>query len=77
MTSVTIHAAKTHLSRLLARVAHGEEVVIRRGAQPVAKLVPIEHVQAKREFGVLRGQVAVDESFFEQLPEEELEAWGQ
>jgi prevent-host-death family protein len=38
---VTIHAAKTHLSQLIARVEAGEEIVIARGDKPVAKLVPI------------------------------------
>lgn len=40
-TPVTIHAAKTHLSQLIARVEAGEEIVIARGDKPVARLVPI------------------------------------
>jgi prevent-host-death family protein len=43
---VTIHAAKTHLSQLIARVEAGEEIVIARGDTPVAKLVPIAPVPA-------------------------------
>lgn len=77
MGSVTVHVAKTHLSKLLAKVARGEEVVISKGATPVAKLVPLERQQAKREFGALRGQIELDRSFFKKLPEEELSAWGQ
>ena len=40
MVTVTIHAAKTHLSQLLARVEAGEEIVLARGKTPIAKLVP-------------------------------------
>lgn len=77
MASFTVHAAKTHLSKLLARVARGEEVVIRKGANPVAKLVPLDRQRVKREFGALRGQIELDRSFFNKLPEEELSVWGQ
>jgi prevent-host-death family protein len=41
MRVVGVHEAKTHLSRLLRRVAAGEEIVIARGGRPVARLVPI------------------------------------
>jgi prevent-host-death family protein len=40
---VNIHEAKTHLSRLLARVAAGEEVLIARSGKPIARLVPVSH----------------------------------
>jgi prevent-host-death family protein len=40
MTTVTIHAAKTQLSKLIEQVERGEEVVIARGKEPVARLVP-------------------------------------
>ena len=56
MTNVTIHAAKTHLSQLLARVEAGEEIVIARGKEPIAKLVPFRPVGSKRRFGALRGE---------------------
>ena len=39
---INVHAAKTHFSRLLARVEKGEEIIIARGGKPVAKLMPIE-----------------------------------
>jgi prevent-host-death family protein len=41
MRQVTIHEAKTHLSRLLADVERGEEIVIARASQPIARLVPV------------------------------------
>lgn len=74
MPTVNIHEAKTHLSRLLARVEAGEDVVIARNGRPVARLVPCEQ-QGKREFGVLKGRIKLDDSFFDPLPEEELTAW--
>ena len=43
MTTVNVHHAKTHLSKLLMRVAAGEEVVIARAGHPIARLVPISH----------------------------------
>ena len=57
MTQVNVHEAKTHLSKLLARVEAGEEVVIARDGKPVAKLVRPDQPPGKREFGQLRGSV--------------------
>ncbi|MGO8798043.1 MAG: type II toxin-antitoxin system Phd/YefM family antitoxin [Roseiarcus sp.] len=76
MKTVTIHTAKTTLSQLLARVEAGEEIVLARGKQPVAKLVPLQPRAPKRRFGALRGIVSVGPEFFEPLPEQELAAWG-
>jgi prevent-host-death family protein len=75
METVTIHAAKTTLSQLLARVEAGEEIVLARGKRPVAKLVPFHPVPSKRRFGAMRGIVAVGPEFFEPLPEDELTRW--
>jgi antitoxin (DNA-binding transcriptional repressor) of toxin-antitoxin stability system len=75
MTSVTIHVAKTHLSRLIARAAAGEEIVILRGRTPVARLTAIPCGAAKRQFGTYRGEFEVPDSFFDPLPQEELEAF--
>ena len=44
---VNIHEAKTHFSRLLQRVANGEEVTIARAGVPVARLVPVEPKKSK------------------------------
>jgi prevent-host-death family protein len=73
---VPVHAAKTHLSQLLARVEAGEVITIARGRTPVAKLVPIAP-KAKREFGAMRGKIVVGPEFFEPLPQDELDRWGQ
>ena len=74
MVVVNVHEAKTHLSRLLARVEAGEEVVIARNGKPVARLVACRR-RGKPQFGSWRGRVALDDSFFAPLPEEELSAW--
>ena len=71
---VNVHQAKTQLSRLLAQVERGEEVVIARNGEPVARLVSLRPA-AKRQFGALRGRIRIDDRFFEPLPEEELAAW--
>lgn len=67
-TEVNVHEAKTHLSRLLRRVAGGEEIVIARAGVPVARLVPVEE-RPKRVFGVDRGRFLVPGDFDEPLPE--------
>ena len=69
MTRVGVHEAKTHLSRLLRRVAAGEEIVIARGDKPVARLVPVEGWQP-RQLGIDRGRFEVPEDFDAPLPEE-------
>ena len=74
-TTVTIHAAKTTLSQLIARVEAGEEIIIARDKTPVAKLVPVQRAAPKRQFGSMRGRAAIGPEFFEPLPEEELTSW--
>ena len=75
MKQVTIHAAKTNLSKLIEEACAGEEVVIARGKKPVVRLVPVASAKKGRRFGAMRGRVWVDDAFFEPLPEEELAAW--
>ena len=74
MITVNVHEAKTNLSRLLAKVEAGEEVVIARSGTPVAQIVSVQK-QGKREFGSMKGRIKLDDSFFDPLPEEELAAW--
>ena len=73
--TVSVHAAKTNLSRLIERALAGEEIVIARGKTPVARLVPIETPGIARKFGAMRGRARVTKAFFEPLPEDELGAW--
>jgi prevent-host-death family protein len=73
---ISIHAAKTHLSRLIARAEAGEEIIIARGRKPVVKLVSLT-AKPKRVPGRLKGEVSIGPEFFEPLPPEELDAWDQ
>jgi len=75
METVTIHTAKTTLSQLLARVEAGEEIILARGKDPIAKLVPFRPPATKRRFGAMRGLISVGPEFFEPLSEQELAAW--
>lgn len=75
MTIVTVHAAKTQLSRLLERVENGEEIVIARRDQPVARLVRVKAHAPARKFGAMKGRARTSAAFFEPLPAGELEGW--
>lgn len=72
MATVGVHEAKTHLSQLLRRVAAGEEVVIERRGEPVARLVPVR-TERPRLFGSERGKLVVPEDFDAPLPGELLD----
>jgi len=75
MGSVTVHEAKTNLSKLIQKACRGEEVIISRGSTPVVRLVPVGKVRGKRQPGALRGKLQIGPEFFEPLPPEELSAW--
>jgi prevent-host-death family protein len=75
MARVTMHTAKTQLSKLIAQVERGEEVTISRGKTPVARLVPYRRKPPKRGFGSMKGRVTIGPEFWEPLPEEELKLW--
>ena len=68
---ISISEAKTQLSKLVARAECGEEVTIRRGAKPVARLVAIEtpSPSSQSAFGVLREQIVIADDFDELGPE--------
>ena len=74
MYIVNVHQAKTQLSRLLAQVEAGEEVVIARRGEPVARLVGCKP-QSERKPDVLKEKITIPGSFFDPLPEEELKTW--
>jgi prevent-host-death family protein len=69
---VNIHQAKTHLSRLLERVALGEEVVIAKAGKPVARLVAVKAKKQAFKFGSAKGEFVVPDDFNE--PDPEIEA---
>ena len=74
MPTVNVHQAKTQRSRLLAQVEAGEDIVIARRGQPVARLVSCKP-RSKRQFGAMKGKIALTDAFFEPLPEDELKIW--
>jgi prevent-host-death family protein len=76
MTTVTIHQAKTNLSKLIAEVEAGGDVTIMRGDKPVVKLVAAApHPKQPRVPGRFKGLVPWNDRFFDPLPEEELRLW--
>ena len=66
---INVHEAKTHFSRLLARVEAGEEVLIARAGVPVARLVPYSPAQQPRVPGAWRGRVRIAADFDDLPPE--------
>lgn len=75
METITIHKAKTQLSKLIEKALKGEEIVIARGKQPVVKVLAIEKINGNRKPGAWKGKIKIGPEFFEPLPPEELEGW--
>ena len=75
MSKVNIHEAKTRFSRLLRRVAAGEEITIANRGVPVARLVPVPAEETTRKLGVFRGQMTIPDDFDAPLPDEVLKAF--
>jgi prevent-host-death family protein len=69
MRVVNIHEAKTHFSKLVDAVIHGNEIIIAMAGKPVAKLGPIGKLP-KRKLGVLKGKIKISKDFDEPLSEE-------
>ncbi|MGH3440464.1 MAG: type II toxin-antitoxin system Phd/YefM family antitoxin [Nitriliruptorales bacterium] len=74
MVKVGVHEAKTTLSKLLRRVAAGEEVTITRGGEPIARLVPVRS-RRTRTLGQDRGVYEVPDDFDQPLPDEVVQAF--
>ncbi|WP_024325947.1 type II toxin-antitoxin system Phd/YefM family antitoxin [Thioalkalivibrio sp. AKL19] len=72
-TTVNVHEAKTHLSRLLKRAHDGEEIILAKSGRPYARLVPLEAAPPQRQPGRIKGRV--EDAFFDALPEDELATW--
>ena len=75
MSTVKIHYAKTHLSRLIEQACEGEEIIIARGDQPLVRLQPLREKKGQRKPGSMKGKLEIGPEFFEPLPEDELQAW--
>jgi prevent-host-death family protein len=76
MKTINIHAAKTHLSSLVAEVEAGEEVIIAKAGKPVARLVPLQKNDFRRSFGALKGRIHMKNNFDDPLPPEMAKAFG-
>lgn len=70
-----VHEAKTHLSRILEQVATGEEVVISKAGEPVAKVVPLRARVKRTGRGSLKGQIRIADDF-DELPDDMADAFG-
>jgi len=74
---INIHEAKTHFSKLLARVRNGEEIIIAKAGKPIARLVPVTDKPVERVPGSAKGKIAVAPDFDAPLPASILEAFEQ
>ena len=75
MTTVSIRQAKTHFSKLIARVCKGEEIVLAKAGKPVAKIVPYAPAPKRRVPGSARGLVKIYDNFDDPLPKEFMRAF--
>lgn len=75
MDPINIHLAKTQLSKLIEAAERGEEIIIARAGQPVAKLVALQNQRPSRKAGSMKSVFEVPESFFDPLPEDILDAF--
>jgi prevent-host-death family protein len=73
MKEVNTYQAKTQFSRLLRRVAAGEEITIANRGVPVARLVPVAHKKEPRVLGIFSGQLNVPDDFDAPLPDDLLD----
>lgn len=73
MKVMNVHEAKTNFSKLLELAHAGEEVVIAKGGKPYARLVPLA-APPQRQPGLL-GTKQIEDTFFEPLPDDELDKW--
>ena len=76
MKTVNLHAAKTHLSRLVDEAASGQEIVIAKSGKPMVRLVPVTVRGRRTGFGSLRNKIRIREDFDAPLPHDLLRAFG-
>ncbi|HPU53934.1 MAG TPA: type II toxin-antitoxin system prevent-host-death family antitoxin [Burkholderiaceae bacterium] len=70
---VNVHEAKTRLSRLIEEAHAGQEIILAKAGKPYARLMPLAREPARRQPGRLAGTAG--DAFFEQLSDDELDAW--
>ena len=76
MATITIHKAKTQLSRLIEKACQGEEIIIARGKKPVVKLVALPIAEKKRTPGLWKGKISYSADAFDPLTDQELKDLG-
>jgi len=72
MTMVNVHEAKTHFSKFLSRAHAGEEIIVAKAGKPFARLMPLRDLEERLPG---RYKDAIPDSFFDDLPEDELKEW--
>ncbi len=78
MSQVNVHQAKTHLSRLIDKIANGteKEIVIAKSGKPKAKLVPFDDKPVKRLRGLMKGKIKISKNFEDPLPDEVVQSFN-
>ena len=76
MKTVNIHAAKTHLSRLVDEAVSGKDIVIARAGKPLVRLTPVSTASRRTGFGADRGRIKTTDDFDAPLPDDLLRAFG-
>ncbi|HWF85751.1 MAG TPA: type II toxin-antitoxin system Phd/YefM family antitoxin [Vicinamibacterales bacterium] len=76
MKTVNLHAAKTHLSRLVDEAVAGKEVVIAKAGKPMVRLVPVAPKRRRTGFGEMKGRIWIADDFDAPLPDDLLRAFG-
>jgi prevent-host-death family protein len=76
MKMVNLHAAKTHLSRLVDEAANGEEIVIAKAGKPMVRLVPVASKRRRTGFGADKGKIWISDDFDAPLPDDVLRQFG-
>ena len=72
---VNTHETKTHLSRILAEVENGMEVIICRAGKPIARIIPENKPLRKRTPGSAKNVIRITEDFDASLPDDILDSW--
>lgn len=69
MQIINIHQAKTNLSKILANLSDGDEVILGKFGKPVAKIVPYAPIKKARKPGILKGKISVSPGFTKESTE--------
>jgi prevent-host-death family protein len=74
MDTINIHAAKTHLSRLVDKAAKGESFIIAKAGKPMVMVVPLEAQDRPKpqRLGFMRGRIKIPDDF-DTMGQEEIE----